>query len=278
MTPKLPFFKTLPPEIRIEIYKHAVLPPDTKREKRVIKTVTSDSTINPVESVQHFFVNEILDGRRNMVFAEGIMGVPELADDVLSLILPQILFKFSCGYTLLIFSRIIAHANANKKLKDVPGLNVEINFLDMMSLYYRNVFESWEPMRQCQLPHGKFAGMFLDVDIWFKAVAKLPKATTVHIVFSHVWRDFQSLRSLSKKYKISEREVKFQFPTPIIPRQDYDFFISQTIAAVKDIVVPEQVDISKEKRKELVKIGCTGFEHLRRSSRKAGGRKRTDGN
>jgi hypothetical protein len=116
-----------------------------------------------------------------------------------------------------------------------------------------------------------------DVDVLFKAVAKLPRATIIYLVVSHVWRDFQTLRSLSRKYKISEREVKFQFPAPINPRQDYDFFIAQTIAAVKDIVVQEQIDISAEKREELVKIGCTGFDSLRRSSRKAGERKRTDG-
>ncbi|KFY43306.1 hypothetical protein V495_04032 [Pseudogymnoascus sp. VKM F-4514 (FW-929)] len=272
MTPKLPFFKTLPPEIRTEIYKHAVLPRDTKREKRTFKTVTSDLTINPVDSIQYFFVYKIPYGGKNMVIAEGIMGVPELTDDVLSLILPQILFKFTCGYTLLIFVRIIAHAN--KKLKKVAGLNVEINLSDMMSVYDRNVFESWEPMRQCQLPHGKFTGMFSDVGIWFKAVAKLPKATTIHLVFSQVWRDFESLRKLSKRYKIPKREITFEFPAPNSPRPDYDFFIAQTIAAVKDIEIPKRLGISDARREELVKIGCTGFELPRRSPRQGGGKRR----
>lgn len=155
MTPKLPFFKTLPPEIGTKIYKHAVLPKDTKREKRIFKTVTSDSTINPVDSVQHFFVYEIPDGYENMVITEGIMGVPELADDVLSLILPQILFKFNSEYTLSMFASTIA-AHANKKLWKCPGLNVEINLTDMMSelCWY---FFGWEPMDQFYLPHGKFA-------------------------------------------------------------------------------------------------------------------------
>ncbi|KFX87324.1 hypothetical protein V490_08340 [Pseudogymnoascus sp. VKM F-3557] len=269
LTPKLPFFKTLPPEIRAEIYKHAVLPRDTKREKRTFKTVTSDLTINPVDSIQHFFVYKIPYGGKNMVIAEGIMGVPELADDVLSLMLPQIRFKFSCGYTLSIFSRVIAHAN--KKFKKVLRLNVEINLSDMMSVYCRNAFESWKPMRQCQ-----FIGIFWDANTWFKAVAKLPKVTTVHFVFSHVWRDFKSLRELSKKNKIPKREITFEFPAPHSPRQDYDFFIYQTIAAVKDIKIPKQLGISAARREELIKMGCTGFERPRRSSKKAGRRKRTD--
>jgi hypothetical protein len=229
-----------------------------------------------VDSVQHFFVNEISDGRKNMVIVEGIMIVPELADDVLSLILPQILFKFSSIYTLSIFASIIA-AHANKKLRKFPGLNVEVSLTDIMSRFYRKIFGGWEPMKQYHLPHGKYNRIFRDVGAWFEAVAKLPRATTVHLVVPHVWRDFQSLRSLSRKNKIFEREVKFQFPSSISSRQDYDLFILQTIAAVKDIVVPEQVNISAEKREDLVKIGCTGLDRLRRSSRKAGERKSTDG-
>ncbi|KFX88059.1 hypothetical protein O988_09170 [Pseudogymnoascus sp. VKM F-3808] len=267
MALKLPFIKMLPLEIRTEIYRLVVLPPGTKREKRIFKTVSSDSTINPLDSVQHFYIAHIDYKDKITVFTEGIVGVPELAEDVLSLVLPQTLFKFTSTIPLVKFTEAVnAYAN---NLKSVPELNVEINYMNMTNSKCHRTLGSWEPI---ELPHGLNIDFVGDVSDWFMKTGLLPKTTTLHLDVTHVWRDFRLLRLLGILSGISKMEVKFQFPAPPIPRQDYGFFIAQTITAVKDIEIPEQLGISDARREELVKIGCTGFERPRRSSRKTGER------
>jgi len=89
--------------------------------------------------------------------------------------------------------------------------------------------------------------------------------TRVHLVFPSLWRDFRGLRSLSKGTGLSERTVHFAFPKdgPYPQLPNHLFFVAQTVAAVKDIEVPEHWEIGKVQRKYLVDHGCTGFNGVR---------------
>ena len=83
-----------------------------------------------------------------------------------------------------------------------------------------------------------------------------PSPPTSILYFPKIWRDFRELRGLSTKFGVYKRLVTFQFPTTGFPtaglsNQEFYFYKAQTIAAVKDVEVEEQINISPSRREEL---------------------------
>lgn len=258
MTLDSSFYKIVPLQIRNELAKLSILPEDTNPEKRAVKTIAGDSTISPLDSVQTFFIDTIDDNGKSKMFTKEIASLAELSEESLSLLVPQILFKFSSPDSLKIFAQTFAaHVNI---VNNVPELHIELDFTDNMKKEHIQRLSIWE---ETELPHGRDFGMRDHVQGWFQQIALLPELTTIHVIFTYIWMDFRALRGVSKQFGIYKREVTFQFPTPTISRQDYNFFKAQTIAAVKNIKVPEQVGIERARREALVNIGCTGFNGVR---------------
>jgi hypothetical protein len=172
--------------------------------------------------------------------------------------MPQILFKFNSPRALEVFAETFA---AHLSVCDViPELHIELDFAQDMGDEDLAKLGSWD---SCELPHGRDINMHDHVERWMSSIERLPEVTNVHLVFSQIWRDFRELRGLSKKFGLWKRRVTFQFPTPSLQHHRYSFFKAQTMAAVKDIEVAEQVGISAGRRAELVKLGCRGFNSIR---------------
>ncbi|MCJ1435727.1 hypothetical protein MMC27_005102 [Xylographa pallens] len=253
------FSRKTPPEIRNMLYKYAALPDGVDPEERSFKTVTQDGTISPSDTVRSFFLDIVSDAGKSTLFAKEITQVTELTQEVLTLVMPEILFRFNTPHALVIFAETFAaHANI---CDVVPELQVELDFAQDLSEEDLTKLSSWV---ECKQPHGRDIGMHDHVEQWMRAIQLLPEVTNIHLVFSSIWRDFRELRGLSKKFGVSKSTVTFQFPTPSIRYQDYSFFEAQTMAAVKDLEVSEQAGISGTKRADLVKFGCRGFNCARK--------------
>ncbi|RDL39907.1 Uncharacterized protein BP5553_04247 [Venustampulla echinocandica] len=253
------FYHVMPPEIRNEIYEHAALPETVDPEARTFKTVTSEGNIAPKDTVQSFFLDAVSESGRSSLFERDVVKITELTQEVLTLVMPGILFQFSTPSALEVFAETFAaHSNV---CHIVPELHIELNLANNLS---QASLEELAKFKATKLPHGRGIQMHDHVEKWMLVIKTLPKTTThVHLVFSHIWRDFRELRGLSKKHGLSERTVTFQFRTPSIERPDHSFFEAQTMAAVKDLEVAEQAGISEEKRAKLVKFGCRGFNSTR---------------
>lgn len=210
-----------------------------------------------MDTVRRFFLDTISEGGRSKLFAKEITQVRELTQEVLTLVMPEILFKFHTEAALLIFSETFAaHLSV---CNIVPEMHIELDFTGGMSEHDRNELANWA---ECELPHGREVHTHDHIEQWMRAIQTLPKSTNIHLVFSRIWRDFRALRGLSKKFELPDRTITFQFPT--CAGKDHAFFVAQTIAAIKDIEVPEQVGISDDERARLVRFGCRGFNNGRR--------------
>ncbi|KAF4624393.1 hypothetical protein G7Y89_g13776 [Cudoniella acicularis] len=248
------FFRAIPGEIRNELYRCAALPAGVEPEQHTFKTVTGDSTIAPLDTIKSFFVDTISADGKSVLFAKDIVQVTELTEEILTLVMPLILFKFNTVAALETFvETFAAHLSV---CKVVPELHIELCFTKDMGENEVAMLGSWA---ECKLPHGRDINMHDHVQRWMEANQSLPGNTIIHFVFPQIWRDFRELRGLSKKFGVSKRTITFQFPTPSSEIPEYSFYIAQTMAAVKDIEVPEQVGISSDKRVKLAKLGCRGF-------------------
>ena len=248
----------IPPEIRNSIYEHAALPNDVEPEKRTFITIAEDITIASSETAQSFYLDTISESGQSALFAKEIVQVAELTEEVLTLVMPKILFKFRTPCALRIFAETFAaHAMV---CEVVPELHIELDFATNLDEEDLIKLGSWA---ECNLPHGRAIYMHNHVENWMSAIQLLPEITYVHLVFTYIWRDFRELRGLSKKFGLSKYRVTFQFPTPSIQHQENSFFEAQTMAAVKDLDVYEQAGLSDAKRAKLVKFGCRGFNRIR---------------
>lgn len=238
------------------LYKCAALPEGAiVEEQRSFKTVTKDATISAPDTVRSFFLDPVSERGKSQLFAKDIIQVTELTEEVLTLVMPEILFVIGTERALDIFTEMFAaHVNV---CNFVPELHVEINLSNGLS---RTALERLGSWTATDLPHGRDVGMHDHVEGWMRRIQLLPSNTTIHFVFSYIWRDFRELNGLSKKYGISARPVTFQFPTPSHSEYpEYGFLEVQTMAAVKDMKSSDQGGISEANRAELVKFGCRGF-------------------
>jgi hypothetical protein len=207
-----------------------------------------------LDTVRSFFLDTVSEGGKSTLFAKDIVQVTELTEEVLTLVMPEILFKFNVSRALEVFAETFA---AHVSICDViPELHIELNFAEGLTNEDLRKLGSWE---ECKHPHGRDINMHNHVQQWMRATQLLPEVTNIHLVFSHIWRDFRELRGLSRKFGLSKRRVTFQFWTSSIPHQERSFFEEQTMAAVKDLDVSEQGEINDIKRAELVQFGCRGF-------------------
>jgi hypothetical protein len=213
------------------LYKYAALPEDVDPEERTFRTVNQDGTITPLDTVRSFFLDKISKSGKSALFAKDIVRVTEITEEVLTLVLPEILFQFDTTHALEVFAETFAaHASI---CNIVPELHLEVNFGKGLGEEDLGKLGGW---LECKLPHGRDVGMHDHVERWMSAIQHLPEVTNIHLhlVFSHIWRDFRELRGLSMKFGLSKRTVTFQFPTPSIQYPEYSFFEAQTMAAVTD--------------------------------------------
>ncbi len=242
------------------LYKYAALPDGINPEERTFKTVTQDGSIAPVDTVRSFFLDTVSEDGKSTLFAKEIVQVTELTQEVLTLVMPEILFRFNTPHALEVFAEdFAAHVNI---CNVIPELHIELDFAKNLGQEDRTKLGSWA---ESKLPHGRDINMHDHVTQWMSAIQLLPEVTNIHLVFSHIWRDFRELRGLSKKFGLSKHVITFQFPTPSNLLQEQNFLEAQTMAAVKDLEVSEQAGISGTKRIELVKFGCRGFNCYRNS-------------
>jgi len=115
-----------------------------------LKTVTTEGTVAPLDTVRCFFLDTISEGGRSDLFAKEIVQVSELNQEVLTLVMPRILFKFHTVAALSIFSETFA---AYLSVCDVVlELHIELDFTRDMSKHGREELVSWT---EYELPHGR---------------------------------------------------------------------------------------------------------------------------
>jgi hypothetical protein len=209
--PSSSFFRNLPGEVRNQLYELTALPNSAEPIARVLKTVTEDGTIALLDTVRPFFIDTVSESGRSTLFGIDLVHVTELTQEVLTLVMPQILFTFNTPHSLDVFAETFnAHVGV---CNVVPELHIELNFTEGLSEEDLRKIGSWA---ECMVPHGREINMHDRVEEWMKAIEPLPQITTIHLVFSHIWRDFRELRGLAMKLGLSRRPVTFQFPTPVI--------------------------------------------------------------
>lgn len=255
-------FHRFPPEIRNHLYKCAALPDFfAKKVERYHKTVGADGAIMALDNVHSFYLDHVSCNGTSELFSKDITKVAAIADELLSLVTPWILFAFDSPRALHLFAEAFA-AHAAVCTRQLE-LHVEFEFGATFLKSDRRKFANWI---ESDLPHGRDFDAHKTFEEWMLAVQELPPTTHVHLVFPYFWRDFRSLRGLSEKTGLRQHPITFRFPTdedyPSLP--DHDFFVAQTIAAVKGIEVSEQSGISETRRATLVRHGCTGFNLGRR--------------
>ncbi|KFY60966.1 hypothetical protein V496_05215 [Pseudogymnoascus sp. VKM F-4515 (FW-2607)] len=255
------FLNLIPGELRNAMYKMAIIPEDAKLQSRTVKTISKNSTISPEETICSFFVDIVDASGRSWLFKNDLVRVSEITQETLSLITPKILFKTISTTALEMFVEIFtSHTSV---CENIPELHIEVNLMDGLDQSDIRTLDLWE---ETKLPHGRNTKVENNVKKWLSQIQLLPQATTVHLVFVHMWRDWRELRGLSKKFGLSRRKVTFQFPPPSIAYDEHTFCVAQTIAAVADIEVSEQAGISLARRQELVKSGCRGFNRVQKRS------------
>lgn len=238
-----------------------MLPESAEKVERTYKTVTADGSATTLDHVHSFFLDHVSSNGTSELFKKEITNVAEIAEELLTLVTPWILFVFDSPRALLVFAEAFAaHAAVCTRQ---PELHVEFDFCTTFQDSDRRSFATWA---ETERPHGRNIDAHKAFESWMLAVQQLPSDTHIHLVFPYFWRDFRSLRGLSEKTGLYQHPVTFRFPVddayPTLPH--YDFFVAQTIAAVKAIGVPEQAGISETRRAELVRHGCTGFNLGRR--------------
>ncbi|KAJ4373386.1 hypothetical protein N0V83_003681 [Neocucurbitaria cava] len=254
-----------PGEIRNMLYKCAALPDNVKQVERLYKSVGPDGTITVSDSVHTFYLDTVNESGTSQLFSKEITKVAEIADEVLSYVTPWILFTFTSPDALRLFAEAFA-AHSAVCTREIE-LHVEFDFGASMNETDRRTFSKWLEMEE---PHGRQQGAHDVFEEWMNSVKDLPTASThVHLVFPYFWRDFRSLRGLSEKTGLREYQITFRFPKEepyhTYSVDDHDFFIAQTIAAVKGIEVVEQAGINEKTRADLVAFGCRGFNRTRGS-------------
>jgi hypothetical protein len=135
------------------------------------------------------------------------VDVSEIVKEVLSLVMPRILFQVRSPLDLEMFAETFsAHLDV---CEEVPELHIELDFTRNMDQLHITELDKWTASKH---PHGRdFMSKY--VAEWFSAIALLPESTNVYIIFLKIWRDFRELRGLSTKFGVCKRLVTFQFPT-----------------------------------------------------------------
>lgn len=253
-----PVYHRFPPEIRNQLFRCAVLPEQSKTVQRSYKSISKDGSRLPLDTVHAFYIDAVTANGSSTLFSREITKVAEIAEELLTLVTPWILFTFKSPDGLRLFAETFyEHSRICKRKAE---LHVELDFTSSLGEADRESLEKWE---ETDVPHGKKQHIHSVLQEWLEALSHLPTDSThVHLLMPQFWRDFRSLRGLSAKTGLAEFQVSLAFLPNLshaFSKQDYDFFIAQTIAAVYGIEVVEQAGINKERREKLVRYGCRGF-------------------
>jgi hypothetical protein len=126
--PSSSFFRNLPGEVRNQLYELTALPDSVEPKARVLKTVTEDGTIAPLYIVRSCFMDTVSESGRSTLFGIDLVHVTELTQEVLTLVMPQILFTFNTPHSLNVFAETFAaHVSV---CNVVPEQHIELNFTE----------------------------------------------------------------------------------------------------------------------------------------------------
>jgi hypothetical protein len=164
--------------------------------------------------------------RKKQAFLLGFAKVKEIADELLSLVTPSILFTFQSPDGLRMFAeQFAAHtAVCTRRIE----LHVEFDYTSSMDEADRQTLANWGDLK---VPHGRQEDAHRVFKKRVTALEGLPKESThVHLVFPYFWRDFRSLRGMSNKYGLSQYHVTFHFPrdrdTHPLSDTEHRFFVA----------------------------------------------------
>ncbi|EAT82045.2 hypothetical protein SNOG_10651 [Parastagonospora nodorum SN15] len=235
-----------PAEIRNALFECSVLADGASKVDRAYKSVGADNTIKAMDTVHSFFIDPVTEHGKSELFSNDITKVAVIADELLSLVLPWILFTFDNVKGLELFAETFS-AHTAVCNREIP-LHVEIDLCCTLNEKKKEAFACWE---ESPLPHGRALNAHDMFEGWMAAAQDLPpQSTHLYLVFTCFWRDFRALRGLSRKMRLNQYQLSFRFDTdPSLPH--HDFFVAQTIAAVHGIEVTEQAGISEAGREEL---------------------------
>jgi hypothetical protein len=108
------------------------------------------------------------------------VDVSEIVKEVLSLVMPRILFQVRSPLDLEMFAETFsAHLDV---CEEVPELHIELDFTRNMDQLHITELDKWTVSKH---PHGRdFMSKY--VTEWFSAIALLPESTNVHMIFSNI--------------------------------------------------------------------------------------------
>ncbi|KAG9188282.1 hypothetical protein G6011_02205 [Alternaria panax] len=252
-------YHRFPAEIGNQLYQCVAFPDGVEKDERRYKSVGPDGVISQTDSVQSFYIDAVTHDGKSQLFKKDIANVKEIAEELFSLVVPWILFVFDSPSGPRRFGEFFAaHTSV---CKQILSLHIEFDFGAEMEASTRIMFASWT---ETELPHGRDINAHDIFEEWMHAVQSLPDSTHVHLVFPCFWRDFRSLHGLSEKTGLRKYQITFRFPEGPSRHTDHDFLIAQTMAAITGIEDTQQAAISKARREDFVKHGCTGFNYRRR--------------
>jgi hypothetical protein len=215
----------LPPEIRNHLYKCVVFSDDMELVERSSKSIGLE-TIVVSETTRDFYLDVVSDTGESKLFNRAITKVKEIADELLSLVTPSIMFTFKSADGLRLFAKQFAAHTAvcTRRIE----LHVEFDYTSSMDEADRQTLANWGDLEG---PHGRQEDAHGVFRKWVTALEGLPKESTyVHLVFPYFWRDFRSLRGMSNKYGLSQYHVTFQFPrdrdTHPLSDTEHRFFVA----------------------------------------------------
>lgn len=248
-----PKLNNVPGELRNAICEVSAIPVTEPETIKATTVIVSYSTITGYwDEVQLFYIDHISDSGRSTLLGKEIVQVTELTQEVLTLVMPKILFRTKTPQALNAFAEIF---NARSLVcHQLPELHLEVDLFGNLDDEKLSILSR---QNETKRPHGDSINIHDHVKEWSASICALPPNTTLHLVFSQIWMEFQSLRGLSKNCGIPKYQTSFKFTEP--GTQDRDFFRAQTMAAVLDLIVSDMVGISPEKRAALVETGCRGF-------------------
>ena len=204
--------------------------------------------------IDRFYIDHITYDGKSSLFDKHFAQVARLGEAVVTLLVPKVLFCFHTSRSLYFFSMVFLEPL--KAFKSQIQFYVRLDFC--ASIPDKIAFASWTRVLG---PHGSDVDVLTNYEEWMVEAAELPPTTHIHLVFPFVWRDFRTLRALSKMTGFCTRNISFDFPEnrgfPLL--QDREFLEMHTVMAIKNLEIPEQPDMTPAERKRLVEFGCTGF-------------------
>ena len=206
-------------------------------------------------------VDRISDDGNSALFGTTLVQVRETAAEVLTLVLPEIIFSMESPTALQRFSEALrAHLEVCEGVA-LPTTHISIDLTGALEKQNEE-FAQWCPPTNRD-PHGRDVGAYEHFEAFCVHIQSLPDSTVIWLHLSSVWRDYRSLRALSQRHGLYHRTLRFNYRVEKTNMKnffpDFQWHLHQMMAAMKNIEIPDGMDLGADVRKQLVNHGCTGF-------------------